>query len=225
MAFARQRKTTPPSLTGSSVAHPGIIHILSAQAPHLCELELPSPLCLPLLSLLTEAFPSLESLRVKRGNCIDNASLFLNVVQVMQSAPRLTYLRLDVDPASRCLPEVEHCVRHARLTSFRLKRTRSDSSHILRLLTLPSLCHLEIAGCAAELFSFARSSPPLEIFSLDTVGVRWDSDDKVERCFSLIPSSTTLHLTESVWKNLENLKQGFSATLLRIRSCSVSVQT
>jgi hypothetical protein len=104
------------------------IHILAAQAPHLRELELPSPLYLPPLSL-TEAFQSLESLRVKRGNCIDSASLVLNVVQVMQSAPRLT---LGADPASRRLPEIEYCVRHARL-----KRTRSDSSHILRLLTLP----------------------------------------------------------------------------------------
>jgi hypothetical protein len=80
---------------------------------------------------------------------------------------------------------------------LRLNRTRSDSSHILRLLTLPSLRHLEVAGCAAELFSFfARSSPPLETFSFDKIGVRWDSDDKVERCFSLIPSLTTLHLTD-----------------------------
>ncbi|KAJ7833884.1 hypothetical protein B0H14DRAFT_3710208 [Mycena olivaceomarginata] len=115
----------------------------------------------------------------------------------MQSDPRLTYLRLDVNPASRCLPEIEHCVRHARLISLRLNRTRSDSSHILRLLTLPSLRHLEVAGCAAELFSFfARSSPPLETFFFDTIGVRWDSDDKVERCFSLIPSLTTLYLTD-----------------------------
>ncbi|KAJ7353032.1 hypothetical protein DFH08DRAFT_956129 [Mycena albidolilacea] len=162
------------SLTGFSVAHPGIIHI---QAPHLRELELPSPFYLPLLSL-TESFPSLESLRVERGNCVDNASLLLNVVQIMQSAPHLTYLRFDVDPASRCLPEIEHCVRHTRLTSFRLKRTRNP-------------------GCAAGLFSFfACSSPPLETLSFDTIEVRWDSDDKVERCFSFIPSLTTLHLTD-----------------------------
>jgi hypothetical protein len=188
------------SLTGSTVADPGIMGIVAAHAHHVHELEFESPSYLQLFSP-GSIFPCLKILRVKWGGDSYRTPIAMNdIIQVLLSAPALTDCTLNLRNVLERPSTLGDCVHHADLNFWDIAASNADSSHVLQALTLPSLQHLGVSlrdGKDDELVSFfTRSRPPLESLELSTAGMQW-ARHTVERCFRPIPSMIELQLAGS----------------------------
>jgi hypothetical protein len=188
------------SFTGSTVADPGIMGIVVAHAHHVKELEFESPSYLQIFSP-GNIFPRLTTLQVKWGEASYSTPMDVNdIIQVLRSAPALTNCTLDLQNVLRRPSTPGECIRHESLKSWDIKAFNSDSSHILQVLTFPSLQHLGVSlhgGRDDELISFfTRSRPPLGSLKLHTRDMSW-AIHTVECCLRPISSMTWLQLTGS----------------------------
>ncbi|KAJ7089596.1 hypothetical protein C8R44DRAFT_892288 [Mycena epipterygia] len=184
------------SFDGCTVADPKIVDVLAAHSHHIRDLVLRSPSYLKLFSPGT-TFPCLDVVLVKRGHPSDLASMTVNeILQVLRCAPNLTECTIDLSYVRHQTSALGDVVHHIHLTALTIEGF--DCSHILRVLTLPSLEDLEVpiaSGKAGELISFlTRSSPPLDTLSIDVGDIKW-AWSTVKDCFSLIPALAYLELT------------------------------